>query len=119
MKGPRERNPQPQKRVPFFSDITAFFTSVRTTITLLFLLAAGSIVGTIIPQSASPDQITGISSPIYFRLVVILDLHNVYRSWWFVALLILLSLNLLGCLLRRLPAIPLNGQAILQRVLST
>jgi cytochrome c biogenesis protein len=106
MKGPREKKLQPQSRGSVFSPIASFFTSVRTTITLLFLLAAASVVGTVIPQSASPDQITGISSPLYFRLVVILDLYSVYRSWWFVLLLILLALNLLGCLLKRLPAIP-------------
>jgi cytochrome c biogenesis protein len=105
-KGPREGKPEPQKRGSVFTDITSFFTSVRTTITLLFLLAAASVVGTVVPQSASPDQIAGISSPLFLKLTVILDLYNVYRSWWFISLLILLSLNLLGCLLRRLPAIP-------------
>jgi cytochrome c biogenesis protein len=106
MKGQTERNTPPRKQGSVFADIASFFTSVRTTITLLFLLAAASILGTVLPQSASPDQISGVSSPLYFRLAVILDLYNVYRSWWFISLLILLSLNLLGCLLRRLPAIP-------------
>jgi len=89
-----------------FSAIASFFSSVRTTITLLFLLAAASVIGTVIPQGLSPEQLQQTGSSFYYRLVVILDLHNVYRSWWFVLLLTLLALNLLGCLLRRLPSIP-------------
>jgi cytochrome c biogenesis protein len=88
-----------------FADIKSFFTSVRTTITLLFLLAATSIIGTVIPQGA-PEQFSPAGPSFYYRLALILDLHNVYRSWWFILLLVLLSLNLLGCLLRRLSAIP-------------
>ena len=106
MKGPQETTSEPGKRDSVLSQINSFFTSVRTTITLLFLLSAASIVGTIVPQTSSPEQLSGYSSGVYFRIAVILDLYNVYRSWWFVLLLILLSLNLLGCLMRRLPAIP-------------
>ena len=47
-----------------------------------------------------------MSSSLSHRLAIILDLHHIYRSWWFILLLTLLALNLLGCLLRRLPAIP-------------
>jgi cytochrome c biogenesis protein len=93
------------KKDSVFADIKSFFTSVRTTITLLFLLAATSIIGTVIPQGA-PEQLSQAGSSFYYRLALILDLHNVYRSWWFILLLMLLSLNLLGCLLRRLYAIP-------------
>ncbi len=88
-----------------FSEIQSFFTSVKTTIGLLVLLAAGSIVGTVVPQGF-PAQFVALESPFYYRLTAILDLHGVYRSWWFILLLLLLSLNLLGCLLKRLFAIP-------------
>ncbi len=84
------------------SEITSFFTSARTTIFLLFILAAGSVLGTVIPQSTEIAPAESFSQ----RLVLILDLNHVYRSWWFTALLALLTLNLMGCLLERLPAIP-------------
>lgn len=89
-----------------FAQVTTFFTSVRTTIALLFLLAAASIIGTVIPQDIDLEQLRQTAGPFYYRLTVVLDLHRIYRSWWFLSLLILLSLNLLGCLLRRLPRIP-------------
>ncbi len=89
-----------------FSQITALFTSVKTTITILFLLAGASIIGTVIPQDVAVEQVRQSGPSLYSRLAVILDLHSVYRSWWFILLLVLLSVNLLGCLLRRMAQIP-------------
>ncbi|MFH1112983.1 MAG: cytochrome c biogenesis protein ResB [Pseudomonadota bacterium] len=88
------------------SDIIAFFTSVRTTITVLCLLAVASVFGTFIPQNVDLEEFRRVASPFYYRLVMILDLHNMYRSWWFILLLLLLTGNLLGCLFQRLPRIP-------------
>ena len=89
-----------------FAYITSLFTSVRTTITILFLLAGASIIGTVVPQDVPVEQLRQTAWSFGSRLVVVLDLHTVYRSWWFILLLILLSLNLLGCLLRRVGQIP-------------
>lgn len=89
-----------------FSEITSFFTSVRTTVGLLILLALASVLGTVIPQDLSPEQLQQPASSLIRQLAIILDLHSIYRSWWFILLLTLLALNLLGCLLKRLPAIP-------------
>ena len=88
------------------SEVTTFFTSVRTAIGLLFLLAAASVLGTLIPQDLPLEQLQQTISPFYFRLITILDLHKLYSSWWFIILLLLLSLNILGCLLQRLRHIP-------------
>ncbi len=95
-------SPTRTEKNSIFSEIASFFTSARTTIFLLFILAAGSVLGTVIPQTAEIGPVSSFQQ----RLVAILDLHNVYRSWWFTALLVLLSSNLLGCLLQRLPSIP-------------
>jgi cytochrome c biogenesis protein len=95
-------SPTGTEKNSIFSEIASFFTSARTTIFLLFILAAGSVLGTVIPQNAEIGSVSSFQQ----RLVVILDLNNLYRSWWFTALLVLLSLNLMGCLLKRLPSIP-------------
>jgi cytochrome c biogenesis protein len=89
-----------------FSQISSLFTSVRTTITILFLLAGASIIGTVIPQDVPVEQLRQLAPSFYSRVVIILDLHAVYRSWWFMLLLLLLSMNLLGCLLKRVTQIP-------------
>jgi cytochrome c biogenesis protein len=106
MKGAKRAEPRRESSGSVFSEIAAFFTSVRTTIGLLFLLASTSVLGTVIPQDLSAEQISQAAGTFSSRLMVILDLHNVYRSWWFLLLLALMACNLLGCLLRRLPAIP-------------
>ncbi|MGO9570302.1 MAG: cytochrome c biogenesis protein ResB, partial [Desulfomonilaceae bacterium] len=105
MAGSKSGGSDSSQRDSIFAEIKSFFTSVKTTIALLFLLATTSIIGTVIPQG-TPEQLSAAGPSFYYRLAVILDLHNVYRSWWFILLLIFLSLNLLGCLLRRLSAIP-------------
>lgn len=57
--------------------IWVFFSSVKLAIWLLSIIAFFSLIGTFIPQS------------------------NIYSSWWFILLLVLLSLNLTVCLLNR------------------
>jgi cytochrome c biogenesis protein len=84
-----------------FHALTSFLTSVRTAVALLFLLAAASVLGTVIPQEADPAKLAQVASSTSGRLVVILDLNNVYRSWWFGLLLFLLALSLFACLLKR------------------
>jgi cytochrome c biogenesis protein len=96
---------KPSQGNSIVSDIIGFFQSVRTAIGLLFLLAAASVLGTLIPQDMPLEQLQQTISPFYFRLITILDLHKLYRSWWFIILLLLLSLNILGCLLHRLKQI--------------
>ena len=99
-------NSKSSQRNSIASEVTTFFTSVRTAIGLLFLLAAASVLGTLIPQDMPLEQLQQTISPFYFRFITILDLHKLYSSWWFIILLLLLSLNILGCLLHRLRHIP-------------
>lgn len=104
----RPKTKEPATTVPkgsLFGDIAAYFASVKTTVTLLFVLAAASILGTVIPQGLDQEQLRVAAHSFAYRIAIILDLHNVYRSWWFVLLLFLLFLNLLGCLLKRVPMI--------------
>jgi cytochrome c biogenesis protein len=89
-----------------FGETIGFFTSVKTTIAVLFLLAAASVIGTLIPQEASFAELKATSSPFLYRLIILLDLNQLYRSWWFLLLLVLLSINLLACLLKRTRTIP-------------
>jgi cytochrome c biogenesis protein len=89
------------RQTSYWGRIKSFFTSVRTTIWLLGLLAVFSIVGTVIPQELGPEPFGNAPNTFLQKISIILDLNNVYRSWWFLCLLILLSLNLLGCLIKR------------------
>jgi cytochrome c biogenesis protein len=72
-------------------------SSLRLTIGLLIILAVVSIFGTVIPQNASPEEYLRVYKFSTYRILHILGFLDMYRSWWFVFLLALLSLNLIAC----------------------
>jgi cytochrome c biogenesis protein len=82
-----------------------FFASIRLTVFVLLTLAATSIVGTVIPQNQSPAEYLRAFGEFGYRLFTVLDIFDMYHSWWFQLLLILLSINITVCSLERLPGI--------------
>ncbi|MDR0477085.1 MAG: cytochrome c biogenesis protein ResB [Desulfobulbaceae bacterium] len=82
-----------------------FLASVRLAIFLLAALALISVIGTIIPQHQSPAFYAGRYSPSVAAFFQALDIPSMYGSWWFVAMLALLALNLIVCSLDRLPRV--------------
>ena len=79
-----------------------FFASVRLTIILLLSLAATSIIGTFIPQNKQPMEYLQAFGEFGFRLLSALDFFDMYRSWWFRLLILLLVLNIIVCSIERL-----------------
>ncbi|MBW2471101.1 MAG: cytochrome c biogenesis protein ResB [Deltaproteobacteria bacterium] len=82
-----------------------FFASVKLALFCFFTLAIASILGTIIPQGEESIfyiQKYGEQMAEVFRL---LDVPNMYSSWWFVSLLSLFSINLIVCSIERLPTV--------------
>lgn len=73
------------------------FGSVRLTIFLFISLALTSIVGTIVPQSLSPEKYAPLYSPDMYSLLKYLDIFDMFYSWWYTSLLILLSVNITVC----------------------
>ena len=80
-----------------------FLSSVRLSLFLFGALAATSILGTLIPQDTTSEQRLRQYGPKLNALIELFDLGNMYHSWWFQLLLILLAINLIVCSLRRLP----------------
>ena len=87
-----------------FSKIWDFFSSVKLTIVLLLSLAATSIIGTLIPQNENPAAYLNAFGGYLFRLFDILDLFDMYHSWWFQFLILMLTMNILVCSVDRLSA---------------
>jgi len=85
-------------------------SSVTLTVTLLIILALASIPGTIIEQG-SLDKNLVLMAKIFgpdnayqaLDIIIKLGLLDVYHSWWFILLLILLTSNLTVCTLDRFP----------------
>ncbi|MFO7751302.1 MAG: cytochrome c biogenesis protein ResB [Desulfobacteraceae bacterium] len=82
--------------------IWVFFTSVKLTVVVLLLLAATSIIGTFIPQNASPAFYFQKYGEVLYRLFDTFDIFDMYNSWWFLLLLGLLAVNLVVCSIDRL-----------------
>lgn len=81
------------------------FSSLRLTIFLLILLAATSVLGTVILQKGTPQQYLAEYGPNLARILDFFGLFDMYHSWWFLAILALLVLNLVFCSLQRLPGV--------------
>ncbi|MFP5225757.1 MAG: cytochrome c biogenesis protein ResB [Actinomycetota bacterium] len=79
-------------------------TRMRTAIILLFFLAAGSAVGSLFPQRAiSARSVSQWQSknPGWTPVAEFFDLFDVYGSWWFTPIYLLLLVSLIGCLTSR------------------
>lgn len=83
--------------------IWRFFASVQLALITLFILAATSIIGTLIPQGQPPAFYVQEYGPELARLFQVLDIPIMYGSWWFVTLLSLFCFNLIVCSIERLP----------------
>jgi cytochrome c biogenesis protein len=84
--------------------ILDFFADLRLAIFLLAAIALGAVLGTVIPQGEAAEQLAAGMNPSLLGLFRALQLFDVYRSSWFVLLLLLLAANLVVCSLRRFPS---------------
>ena len=82
-----------------------FFSSVKLTVIILLSLAATSIIGTVIPQNESPGAYLHEYGKFLYRTFDFLDIFDMYHSWWFRFLLLLLTTNIIVCSIYRLSAI--------------
>ncbi len=92
-----------KKQSTVWDTIWDFFASVKLALFVLFALAITSIIGTIVPQKEQAVVYIQKYGPAMARIFELLDIPDMYNSWWFVALLSLFSLNLTICSLERLP----------------
>ena len=83
--------------------VWAFFASVKLALFLLIILAATSIIGTIIPQNEPARIYVQQYGQKMADLIHTLHLQDMYNSWWFLSLLGIFSLNLIVCSLERIP----------------
>ncbi|MFU8818376.1 MAG: cytochrome c biogenesis protein ResB [Desulfurivibrio sp.] len=85
------------------NQVWRFFASVKLALWVIALLAATSIIGTIIPQGKTPEYYAMEYGSELARLFQVMDFTNMYGSWWFVTLLIVFAVNLIICSIDRLP----------------
>ncbi|WP_157248816.1 cytochrome c biogenesis protein ResB [Nonomuraea typhae] len=79
-------------------------TSMKTALILLFLFALGSIPGSLIPQrGVEPDKVARIylNDPVRAEWYERFQLFDVFGSYWFAAIYLLLFTSLVGCIIPR------------------
>ncbi|MEH2300860.1 MAG: cytochrome c biogenesis protein [Nostoc sp.] len=94
-------------------ELLPVLTNLRLAIALFLLIAIFSSTGTVIEQGRSPAfyQANYPEHPALFgfltwKVIQVVGLDHVYRTWWFLALLILFSTSLTACsFTRQLPAL--------------
>jgi cytochrome c biogenesis protein len=86
----------------YMASLWSFFASIRLTVVVLLSMAALSIIGTLIPQNESPAEYFRTFGPFFYRVLDTLDIFDMYRSWWFQSLIILLVVNVVVCSIDRL-----------------
>lgn len=86
----------------YIESLWAFFVSVRLTVVILLSMAALSIIGTLIPQNENPAEYFRAFGPFLYQVLTTLDIFDMYRSWWFQGLIIMLVVNIIICSIDRL-----------------
>lgn len=88
----------------FRKELLPFLGDLRLAIALLLAIAFFSISGTVIEQGQSPAfyQSNYPESPALFgfltwKVIQVVGLDHVYRTWWFLALLVLFGSSLTAC----------------------
>ena len=75
------------------------------TVVLLASIGATSIIGTLIPQNESPGSYLQAFGDFFYRFFLVFDLFDMYHSWWFQFLILLLTLNIIVCSIDRLSSV--------------
>jgi cytochrome c biogenesis protein len=78
-------------------------TSIRLTVFLLLILAAVSVIGTVVPQNQPPNQYLSRFGEVWGKLLLLGGFTGVYFSLWFLGPISLLALNILACVVHGLP----------------
>jgi hypothetical protein len=82
--------------------IFRFLSSIKLAICLLSFIAAFSVIGTLIPQNKQPVEYINRYGHSLYDIFSKTGMTDVYSAWWFILLLVLLSLNLSVCLFKRI-----------------
>lgn len=108
------------KSKSIFNHIWSFFSSVRNAVWMIVITLLASILGTVLPQeqyknSTLPSdqfyaETYGWFGAIYYRL----GFHNLFTSWWYILLLLMIGISLVICSIDRV--IPLYKALNKQRI---
>ena len=82
--------------------IWQFFCSVKLAVYTLVLIAATSIIGTIILQNGTQQQYISLYGEAFYNLIKVFNIDDMYHAWWFLLLIVILCINIVVCSIERL-----------------
>lgn len=78
------------------------FSSLKLAIWLLGIIALVSLIGTVVAQNEDTAFYISRYGDIGYSVLLRTGFTDIYHSWWFILLLILLSVNITACRLNKL-----------------
>jgi len=100
-----QKSRKPKLQQGSSSQVWRFFCSVKLTLLLLLLITVGSVAGTLIQQNLPKEEYFRVWMPGTATFLMRSGLTDVYHSWWFLGLMLVLAINLITCSLDRYPSI--------------
>ena len=85
------------------SKLNKFISSVKLAIFLFITIAILAMIGTFINQGDTIKQYKTIFSPAAYHVLYWLGFLNIYDSWYFIALALLLIVNLIAASINMFP----------------
>ena len=89
-----------KKTIP--EQIWQFFCSVKLAVYTLVMLAITSIVGTVILQNGTSPQYLSLYGETGYNIIKIFNFDDMYQAWWFLALIVMLCINIIVCSIEKL-----------------
>ncbi len=80
-----------------------FLNSLKLTLFVLITLAVVSIFGTIVEQNQPVENYLSAYGEKWTKVLLYVHADDLFHSWWFLALLTLLAINIIVCTFERFP----------------
>lgn len=92
------------ERKPWYKNkLWYLFNSLKLTLAVLITLAVVSIIGTVVEQNLPIEEYLTKYGEKWAKAILFFRLNDMYHSYWFLALLGMLALNIIVCTFERFP----------------
>lgn len=87
----------------WLAEAVELISSMRFAISLLTIISIASVIGTVLKQNEPMPNYVNQFGPFWFEVFDRLGLYNVYSSWWFLVILVVLIASTALCVVRNTP----------------
>ncbi|RNF30841.1 cytochrome C biogenesis protein ResB [Massilia aurea] len=87
----------------WLAEAVELISSMRFAISLLTIISIASVIGTVLKQNEPMPNYVNQFGPFWFEIFDRLGLYNVYSSWWFLVILVVLIVSTALCVVRNTP----------------